>query len=411
MDKRCSHELLQKFNKDDSTRCNVFAGTTVHNGYGCATLAWMLENNEPYFDNYDACGTVGDFLVWLLTLNSENNKVCLIAPTNAASFGAYAHAGASWDSNLLNRISPKILKILPKVTNEPIYQQVSSNGICHLSNGVKVGICEGDAASSLYAMLHTYLSNPLDYYTTACISMGTSCQFSLLVKRSDLDSDENLNFMRNRSIEYRPYVLHDESLKDSLILVCASMNGGGVWKKFVDDIARHNPSEKIPQLHQKLMALGVEALHSAHQISEFADAFVRQFFEKERYQSRGEYELQQQRCRDQTQLSMPLHFDINTNREIVAEITHALAKQIFRNLEEMVFCSLTAKEHSLLSNIRGILIAGGALQQSPLLVQSCEMIFKIPVYNRNFDAFDNKTPDAALGAASIEEKLLQNEPI
>jgi hypothetical protein len=284
---------------------------------------------------------------------------------------------------------------------------------------IDVGICEGDAAASLYAILNSQLEEFVDHRSVACISIGTSCQFSQLVSdnnetvnQQSHDDQSHFKLMKvdhepssTPSIEYRPYVLQSDSLAKSSILICATMNGGGVWQKFVNSVASQNLNVLPHKLHAKLIELGQQCFDSTIVVSPLCNAFVHQFFERERYQSQHEYEVLKSNYHSVLQ-SSSISLDLTTNSSFLAELAYEVTKEIICNLQYMISRTSETTELTHFSRIRNIFVAGGALQRNPLLLQHCQNIFQLPIARTS----SKMEPDAAFGAALLGEYYYHTQP-
>ena len=86
-DQRCDEEFLKSLPK---SQC----GNDVSTGYGLASLLWLQKENK--LEDYTMCGTIMDFVVWLLT---QTGRVHM-TPHNAKSWGYFDEVLMKWESDL-----------------------------------------------------------------------------------------------------------------------------------------------------------------------------------------------------------------------------------------------------------------------------------------------------------------------
>ena len=86
-DQRCNKHFLQTL---PESRCH----SNVATGYGSASLLWLAVNKK--LENYTMCGTIMDFLVWLLT---QSDRVQMTVH-NAKSWGYFDEKAMIWEKDL-----------------------------------------------------------------------------------------------------------------------------------------------------------------------------------------------------------------------------------------------------------------------------------------------------------------------
>ena len=85
-DGRCSKEFLSSLPHPSSK-------IPVSTGYGCATLAWLHQNNRFSLSSYQAAGTVMDLVVCGLI----DTGAPVMSVHNAVSWGYFNHSVMAWD--------------------------------------------------------------------------------------------------------------------------------------------------------------------------------------------------------------------------------------------------------------------------------------------------------------------------
>jgi ribonuclease Z len=412
-DGRCSEELLNRLNSAVQRELvnSLHSGLFVAQGYGCAVLAHQLEQNASFFQRYDATGTIGDLLVWLLGLDYEQEiNPVYISPSNAASWGLFHIHTNQW-SNTVQTLYPALFALLPNLTTTPLHSPI--NLLCKSAFGlsgsesVKINVAEGDAGAAYYALSNSCNANPI-----ACLSIGTSSQFIVLANNNGATTHSSgrtnsafqLLEQKNNSpsIEYRPYLL-SPSTSNSLLLVCASMNGGNSWCRLVEVVAQANSQLSTERIDEKLIKLGCTAIQSkdSSEWKELAEAYSALFLSVERYQDIEEFEQQQHRLQAKIAGAQPLSFVLADSNMFLACLARELCAAIIKQLHTMINRSITSKELELYNKVEGILIAGGALQRNKLLQHFTAARFNLPLLN--LDNNSNINPDAALGVALLLE--------
>ena len=87
-DARCDEKFISCLPNSQSN-CNVFSG------YGCASLIWLEQNNFD-INQFTMCGTVMDFLVWLLT----QTDCVQMTSHNANSWGYFDMMKDCWEMEM-----------------------------------------------------------------------------------------------------------------------------------------------------------------------------------------------------------------------------------------------------------------------------------------------------------------------
>jgi len=90
-DQRCDKEFLKSLPSSPS-HCNLSTG------YGIATMIWLNKNNANPTDEFDYCGTIMDFIVWMFT----QCEAVVTSSHNACSWGYYDIESSQWEVEQLN---------------------------------------------------------------------------------------------------------------------------------------------------------------------------------------------------------------------------------------------------------------------------------------------------------------------
>lgn len=86
-DQRCDKQFISTLPKDPFN--------SIATGYGSASLLWLRQHCQEYLQLFDMCGTIMDFVVWLLTQTEH----VTISTHNAKSWGYFDADQLSWQSD------------------------------------------------------------------------------------------------------------------------------------------------------------------------------------------------------------------------------------------------------------------------------------------------------------------------
>lgn len=98
-DQRCSLEFLQQCNTDISRNApdaEASSSSPLATGYGLASYAHTLATAPESLEGFDACGTIQDFLSFVLC-GHRSPADANIDTTNACSWGGFDIENADWN--------------------------------------------------------------------------------------------------------------------------------------------------------------------------------------------------------------------------------------------------------------------------------------------------------------------------
>ncbi|XP_004211440.2 sedoheptulokinase [Hydra vulgaris] len=203
-DQRCDEVFLK------SLSC-----PNISSGFGLASMLWLQRETPNIFNSYHMCGTIMDFVVWLLTLK----KKPYMSVHNANSWGYFDLLKNCW---MINELQLDLFdcSILPDV----VPAGTILGNICYPVYGMScssvVYVALGDHQCSIRAC-SAQLSE-------AVLNMGTSCQLSIRVPYNQDSMTSVLDIKSNSpTIAITPYD------KNFVLLTAASLNGGNVFDQFV----------------------------------------------------------------------------------------------------------------------------------------------------------------------------------
>lgn len=223
-DRRASTQgILEEFQKKKN--CSY-----LRDGFGLTSLATIYYNqkenkNDDIFNitkyNYDNCGTIMDYLVWLYTGCPDKS---VIDYTNAASWGLFDIMTDEWDSEAIKDLGIN-LDILPKVlkpgskAGELCSQYREKYQMNSASSPILVKCALGDNQSSVVATGRKFDE---ELY----ITFGTGTQLSIVINK-----EESANMIKSPKYELRPFPF------GKLLVVAAPLSGGKSWE-LLKDLAR-----------------------------------------------------------------------------------------------------------------------------------------------------------------------------
>lgn len=197
----------------------------LRDGFGFTSLATLYynqqnnikHNEDEIFDiqknNYNCCGTIMDYLVWMLTGCPEE---CFIDYTNAASWGLFDISKNEWDREAVKSLGIDY-NILPKVrkpgsvAGELCSEYREKYHIDSTQSSIFVKCAIGDNQASVVATGKKYNE---EIYVT----FGTGTQLSIVI-----DKEQSTKMEEPIKYELRPFPF------DKLLIVTAPLSGGHTW--------------------------------------------------------------------------------------------------------------------------------------------------------------------------------------
>ncbi|KAL3656915.1 hypothetical protein V7S43_018124 [Phytophthora oleae] len=271
-DQRCTPAFLSGCREKiarTKTAGNASPPSQIAAGYGLASFAHTLENSPRTLVGMDACGTIHDFVAFILcghTLPSET----FMDTTDAHSWGGLNLETQTWD--------PRVLRALRIPSS--MLPAVKKPGTCigHISAGYAgfglpvnrpVYVPMGDHPCSVMAALSQRQSSPNSDSNLTLVNIGTSAQMAMVLTGADVaklsNSPENQD---NSSFEVRPFLFEDRFLG-----VTASLSGGNTfawlvrqWQQWAEEMGLapdYNDGEELAtqreaEIYARLIGLGLQ---------------------------------------------------------------------------------------------------------------------------------------------------------
>lgn len=321
---------------------NINGCEKLCDGFGMTTIIAIKDE----IINYKYCGTIQDFVVWVLT---GSNATPLIDPTNAASWGLYDIKNKCWDAKALKNAGVPI-NMLPKIVSSGTIAGNISVKYSHeldIPENVPLVVAIGDNQASV-------IGTGKDYENEAFLTIGTGAQLSYLTKDT---------FSADEKLEIRPFPLYD-----SYLVVNAPLCGGDAWKFLANHIRNMvlqmtNVTLDFNDVYLKMDELGLKCIDS-NDLPSFHPHFL-----GERYDVNLRGSIT----------------NINMNNFDIGYLSASLALGIIKNL------ALNKNIKSL--NKSKIIASGNTLRKSKVVLRAVEIIFGMS------PTFSSVAEEAACGAA------------
>ncbi|XP_069617186.1 sedoheptulokinase [Ranitomeya imitator] len=337
-DGRCTTDFLSSLPQPQSH-------LNVASGFGCATVFWYLKNRPDLLQQYDAAGTIQDYVVSMLC----GLQRPVMSGQNAASWGYFNTRTKTWNTDILEACGFP-LRLLPTVVDAGSIAGKTSYEWCGISQGTEVGVALGDFQCSVYSSLKES--------TDAVLNISTSAQLTFSMPEGFQPEDHP---GPAEAVTYYPY------FQDRYLAVAASLNGGNVFASFVTMLAQWTAELGLETSDSNIYSRVISAALS---VSDAHLTICPTLF--------GERHSPD--CRASVT-------DLTSADLSLGHVTRALCRGIIHNIHSML------PSHRLReSGIRRIIGSGSALARNSALKQEVEKYFPFPIVYGN-------DVDAAVGAA------------
>ncbi|KAE9327898.1 hypothetical protein PF008_g16297 [Phytophthora fragariae] len=274
-DQRCTPAFLdncrQKIARTKSTS-NGSPPNRIAAGYGLASFAHTLENSPRTLVGMDACGTIHDFVAFVLcghTLPSESS----MDTTDAHSWGGLNLQTQTWDPRVLRalRIPSSMLPAVKKPGSCIGHSSTGYSGF-GLPENTPVYVPMGDHPCSVLAALAQRQTSPSSDSNLTLVNIGTSAQMAMVLTGGDIEklsSSENVDGQDNSSFEVRPFLFENRFLG-----VAASLSGGNTfawlvhqWQQWAEEMGlisactdanEEQAAQREAEVYARLIALGLQ---------------------------------------------------------------------------------------------------------------------------------------------------------
>ncbi|XP_040279278.1 sedoheptulokinase isoform X2 [Bufo bufo] len=140
-DGRCTTDFLSSLPQPQSH-------LNLASGFGCASIFWYLKHRPEFLQQYDAAGTIQDYVVSMLC----GLQKPLMSVQNAASWGYFNTRTKTWNTDILREFGFPV-HLLPNVLDAGCLAGKTSYEWCGIPQGTEVGVALGDFQCSVYSSL------------------------------------------------------------------------------------------------------------------------------------------------------------------------------------------------------------------------------------------------------------------
>ncbi|XP_044139674.1 sedoheptulokinase isoform X3 [Bufo gargarizans] len=140
-DGRCTTDFLSSLPQPQSH-------LNLASGFGCTSVFWYLKHRPEVLQQYDAAGTIQDYVVSMLC----GLQKPLMSVQNAASWGYFNTRTKTWNTDILGDFGFP-LHLLPNVLDAGCLAGKTSYEWCGIPQGTEVGVALGDFQCSVYSSL------------------------------------------------------------------------------------------------------------------------------------------------------------------------------------------------------------------------------------------------------------------
>uniref|UniRef100_K3XB25 Carbohydrate kinase FGGY N-terminal domain-containing protein n=1 Tax=Globisporangium ultimum (strain ATCC 200006 / CBS 805.95 / DAOM BR144) TaxID=431595 RepID=K3XB25_GLOUD len=259
-DQRCSPAFLEQcIAKIAAATGGAFSSTPLATGYGMATYTHTLVHAPEALDGFDACGTIQDFLAFVLCGHSSHSE-STIDWTNAASWGCFDVKNSNWSIQAVTALEIPF-EVLPTVKQPgEIIGSVAGENKFGLPSGIPVHVPIGDHPSSVITAI-TQQHQPaigtatLDANQTL-VNFGTSAQLAMILSEGEVRQIRSTN----KSFEVRPFVFENQFLG-----VAASLSGGNIYawfnqqcQQWAQELQMSSSTDDDARWYARLIDLGMQ---------------------------------------------------------------------------------------------------------------------------------------------------------
>ncbi|KAG7379636.1 hypothetical protein PHYPSEUDO_008319 [Phytophthora pseudosyringae] len=279
-DQRCSPSFLENCREKiarTKTTGNGSPPSRIAAGYGLASFAYTLEHSPRTLVGMDACGTIHDFVAFVLCGHALPSET-FMDTTDAHSWGGLNLQTQTWDPRVLRALRIPS-SMLPAVKKPGTCIGHSSAG--HAGFGLPVNkpvfVPMGDHPCSVLAALSQRQSQPEGNSKLTLVNIGTSAQMAMVLTGADVaklsssseSTPDATDKQDSSSFEVRPFLFEDRFLG-----VAASLSGGNTfawlvqqWQQWAkemglapahDDGNEEQAAQREAEVYGRLIELGLQ---------------------------------------------------------------------------------------------------------------------------------------------------------
>ncbi|KAG1689679.1 hypothetical protein DVH05_002036 [Phytophthora capsici] len=200
----------------------------IASGYGLATFAYVMERQPRDIVDFDACGTIQDFVAFVLCDHSTSTQNCMDV-TDAFSWGGFDINTKTWNPYTVQALGlPAHMLPTVKAPGAIIGQTAASAAILGLPSGKPVYLAMGDHPCAVMTTIaQTRGPADLNLSRTSVLSVGSASQLAMVLTKEDA-TQLKLSRSCSLSFEVRPFLSENWYLG-----VAGSLSGGNIFAWFV----------------------------------------------------------------------------------------------------------------------------------------------------------------------------------
>ncbi|KAE9327899.1 hypothetical protein PF008_g16296 [Phytophthora fragariae] len=240
LDQRCTPSLLAEWrakiqlanSAPDVTSFTLEAAggcassSPIASGYGLATFAYMMERQPGDIEGFDTCGTIQDFIAFVLCGHSAPSQNCMDV-TDAFSWGGFDMNTKTWNPRTVHALGlPAHMLPTVKAPGAIIGQSSDVAAVLGVPQGKPVYLAMGDhPCAVMTTMAQTRSPADLNLSRTSVLSVGSASQLAMVLTEEDA---AQLSGSCSLSFEVRPFLSENWFLG-----VAGSLSGGNIFAWFV----------------------------------------------------------------------------------------------------------------------------------------------------------------------------------
>lgn len=234
LDQRCTPARLDEWRSKIQLANTVngletAASSPIASGYGLATFAYMMESRPQELARYDTCGTIHDFVGFVLCGHSRPDQNC-IDTTDAFSLGGFDINAKTWNIRSVQALGLPV-HMLPSVKDPGAVIGHTSDvaQILGLPSGVPVYLPMGDHPCAVMTNIaQTRSPADLNLSRTSVLSIGSASQLAMVLTGKDAEQLKKTPGSSSLSFEVRPFLSENWFLG-----VAGSLSGGNIFAWFI----------------------------------------------------------------------------------------------------------------------------------------------------------------------------------
>ncbi|RLN61170.1 hypothetical protein BBJ29_002854 [Phytophthora kernoviae] len=190
-----------------SANDNCSASSPIASGYGLAIFAYMVEKHPQDLVGFDACGTIHDFVGFVLCGHSVPAQNCMDT-TDAYSWGGFDINTKTWNLRTVKALGlPAHMLPAVKAPGAVIGQTSGISAMLGLPSGKPVYLPMGDhPCAVMTAIAQTQGPADVNISRTSVLSIGSASQLAMVLTEEDAEQLKTSRGSCSLSFEVRPFL-------------------------------------------------------------------------------------------------------------------------------------------------------------------------------------------------------------